>query len=289
MSIRTDMALEQASRLYGASPIKGISQSVYRDDRSMLEITKIVVRTKQASEKLGKPIGKYITIKSMTGAFDEFSDYFEQRVEVIAENIRELAGKSEKILVTGLGNRNITPDAVGPLCADKIFATRHIKKYSNEIDCGELSEISAISTGVMGQTGIESAEQIKANADYLSPDLVIAVDALACADVENLGKTIQMTDTGISPGSGVENSRKEISQSTLNTKCIAIGIPTVIDFGTIAENLFSSAMPLDCKNMMVTPRNIDALVSNGAKYTAYAINRAFHRNISIEDIESLIM
>ena len=135
-------------------------------------------------------------------------------------------------LVAGLGNQSITPDAIGPLCAQRVFATRHIRQLGNELDMGELTEVSVIRPGVLGQTGIEASDLVKAACSRIDADTVIAVDALACSETHNLGRTIQLTDTGISPGSGVANSRKELSRRTLGADCIAVGIPTVTDHGS---------------------------------------------------------
>lgn len=141
-------------------------------------------------------------------------------------------------MAVGLGNYALTSDAVGPLTAEKIFATRHIKSLAKEIDTDDLGEVTVIQTGVLGNTGIESSEQVKAIAERVTPQAVIAVDALACSELSNLGRTIQLCNTGISPGSGVENARKELSLSTLGVKCIAIGVPTVIDLA-LPHSIFS--------------------------------------------------
>ena len=287
MALRTDLALESANQLSENEKLSGIkvNEKNYPDEN--MHITEIDILTDNASAQTGKPVGKYITVKC--GQLDGFSDSFERRVDILAEQIRKLCGKTEKILVAGLGNPDITPDAVGSLCAGKIFSTRHIKNLSSEIDTNGLSEISAIKTGVMGQTGIESAEQVKAICEAVSPEIVIAVDALACAELSNLGNTIQLCDTGISPGSGVLNSRKELSRNTLGRKCIAIGIPTVVDLDLAVKELSGANTGTDENygTMMVTPRNIDLIVSNGAKYIAYGINRAFHKSLSVSDIQSL--
>lgn len=288
MSIRTDLAVESAQQISLNSDLTGVSQNITTIQNAQLEISDISVETLSAARQLGKPVGRYITIKSTVSALDEFSDCFGSRVGIIAKEIKKLCPTAEKILVAGIGNRSITPDAVGPLSAEKIFATRHIKKLATELDTEELAEVSVIQTGVLGQTGIEAAQQIKSHVQSVKPDLVIAVDALACANLEHLGTTVQMTDTGISPGSGVENARAELSENTLGVKCIAIGVPTVVDLGTAAEQIFSASAPENCASMMVTPRNIDKLVSNSAKYIAYSINKAFQKTLSIEDIQSLV-
>lgn len=287
MSLRTDLAMESAQQIALKKNINGVNQNISVFEEAAAEITDITVETDSAAVLLGKPKGRYITIK-FTEQMDSFSDSFEKRVDIIAEQIKKFSPSAEKILAVGLGNRNITPDALGPMCADRIFASRHIKKLAAEIDSEGLAELSVIQTGVMGQTGIEASEQVKALCKNISPELVVAIDALACSDFSNLGNTIQLCNTGISPGSGVENSRKELSEQSLGIKCIAIGVPTVVDMTTAAEQITGAEAENEYQNMMVTPRNIDSLIMNASKYIAYAVNRAFHRSLSLSDIQSLV-
>lgn len=285
--MRTDLAIEAAQQLSLKSDLEGISQNIEIYENLSLEVTDISVETQAAAEKLSKPMGRYITVRSLDGTFDKYSECFEQRVEIIAKQINLLHQNAQNVLCAGLGNREITPDAVGPLCTDKIFATRHIKALATEIDTGDLLCVSAISTGVMGQTGIEASEQVKAVCDRISPDLVVAVDALACADIEHLGCTIQLCNTGISPGSGVANARSELSENTLGVCCIAVGIPTVVDLSVAAQQLSGSPAKKEIDEMMVTSRNCDKLVFNAANYISCAINRAFQPSISLDDLRSL--
>ena len=286
MNLRTDLACE--SILFEENKnLEGIVSENYRDENSALEITRVKITSPEAARKLQKPTGNYVTLKFLTPV-EDFSPCFESRVKIIAEEIKNLCGKKEKVLVAGLGNRQITPDAVGPVFSENIFPTAHIKKYAKEIDSEEMGEISVITPGVMGKTGIEASLQIKALCEEIKPEIVLAADALACSDLENLGCTIQLSDTGISPGSGVENARKELSRSTLGVTCIAAGIPTVVDLSTAAAQLFNRSVEKSAGNMMVTPRNIDRIVEKGAKYLAYGVNLAFLPTLSVSDLESLI-
>lgn len=287
MGIRTDLAMESAAEILSECNISGIENRTRRIDELDLEITDINITTPQAALRVGRPQGRYITVRASDGTFDHFSPCFEKRCEVIAEQIRLLAGNAERVLAAGLGNRDITPDAVGPLCADRIFATRHIKKYASEIDSSDLTEMSVIQPGVMGKTGIEASEQVKATVDSIKPAAVIAVDALACSEIDNLGCTIQMCDTGISPGSGVQNSRKELSESTLGVPCIAIGVPMVIDLSTAAEKMFSASANEKAARMTVTPRNVDKLAANCAEYISLSIDLAFQKSLTAEELRSL--
>lgn len=286
MGIRTDLALEAAQQLTKTAPIEGISKNEYR--KADLNIVEINVETESAAESLGKPIGKYITIQSEL-SFENHPDNFNERVDILAEEINKLCQNKNNILVVGLGNKNITPDSLGPEVADQTFATRHIKQLAEDVDTSNLSTVSVIKTGVLGTTGIESSETVEAVCKMIKPTAVIVIDALACSEISHLGTTIQLCDTGISPGSGVENARKELSEQTIGTKVVAIGVPTVADMQTISEYVFDTPAPdKEMCNMMVTPRTIDKLIMRVSRLIAMGINRAFHSNLSIEDITSLV-
>lgn len=286
MGIRTDLALEAAQQLTKTAPLEGILKNEYQ--KADLNITEIIVETQSAAENLGKPMGKYITIQSEL-PLENHPDNFNERVDILAEEINKLCENKDNILVIGLGNKNITPDSLGPDVADQTFATRHIKQLAADVDTSDLSTVSVIKTGVLGTTGIESSETVLAVCEKIKPSVVIVIDALACSEVSHLGTTIQLCDTGISPGSGVENARKELSEQTLGTKVIAIGVPTVVDMQTIAEYVFETPSPeKQMNNMMVTPRSIDKLIMRVSRLISMGINRAFHQNLSIEDITSLV-
>jgi spore protease len=287
MSIRTDMAAEAVGRVTNSQRLDGVTQKESYRQEGEVFVTETEILTDSAAKTVGKRVGRYVTVKSADGTFDRYSPHFIKRAHIIADEISRLCNGAEKVLVTGLGNPMITPDALGSVCADRIFATRHIKRFAHEIDSSEMTEVSAVQTGVMGQTGLEAAEQIKALCREISPDCVIAVDALACSELSNLGCTVQMTDTGISPGSGVENARQELSEATLGVPCIAVGIPTVTDLSTATEQIFGKASPPDTPPMMVTPRGIDLIVLNGGKYIALGINLALQKGLTAEDIISL--
>ena len=287
MSIRTDLAVETARRLSLGRDLDGIGRSIDICAEAMTEISDITIETSSAAKAIGRPKGRYITLKALDGTFEKYCPCYEARVQLLAETIRELSGKAQRILVAGLGNRSLTADALGPLCIDGIFATRHIKRLSKELDTDDLTEVSAIETGVLGQTGIESSEQIKAVCEAVCPDLVIAVDALACSELGHLGRTIQLCDTGISPGSGVENSRRELSRATLGVTCIAIGVPMVVDLTTAAELIFGKKAPEGSEGMTVTPGSIDCLAGNAARYISDGINLAFQRGMTLSELRSL--
>lgn len=289
MSIRTDLALESAQTAIESS-IDGISHYERNYTNAAIRVTEISVNNDNAANVIGKPIGKYVTIENINGSFSLYSDFFNEQTDVLSKELGSLMSKvPQKILFAGLGNRAITPDSLGPLTAGKIFATRHIKQLAKDIDTSDLSDVSVVTPGVMAQTGMESSETIKAISDLIKPDIIIIVDALACSELSHLGTTIQLTDTGISPGSGVENARKELSEKTLGVPCVAIGVPTVADMNTITESVCHTAAPNEFDGMLVTPKSIDNLVMRCAGLIGTAINRTFHPKLTDEEITSLIL
>lgn len=284
MSVRTDLAVEMIDEDAKSLP-KGIRRKLRKS--SACSITEIDVTTELAGLRIGKSKGKYITIE--TDRLSAAPSDFEEQAANIADEITALVGEDRKSgLIVGLGNSDITPDALGPLVTSRIIATRHLREVlPPDHDFSSLNPVSAIAPGVLGQTGIEAAEIIRAVCDSVKPQYVIVIDALACSDVSRLGSTIQITDTGISPGSGVQNRRKELSETTLGIPVIAIGVPTVVDMHTIAENITGSPPDKHLPNMMVTPRDVDSLIDRAAKLLAYAINKAAQPSLSFEDIAAL--
>lgn len=289
MSKRTDLAIESATSICSVAPIEGIIKKVDFYESEQIEITEISVESQKASEILDRPIGKYITLENVEGCFSLYSDLYNEQVELLAKQLKKLIPEeTEKIMVVGLGNTGITPDSLGPVSADKIFATRHIKRLAKDINTSDLKEITVVKTGVMAQTGLESSEYVKAVIKQTEPQLVVAVDALACSDISHLGTTIQLTDTGISPGSGVENARKELSAKTLGIPCIAVGVPTVADMNTLAEAMCEGDVNSEFNGMIVTPKSIDNLIIRTASIISTAMNRVFHPTLTDEEIASLI-
>lgn len=284
MSKRTDLTIEMLDENASSLP-KGITRKIRSS--SVCTITEIIISDELAGLRIGKTRGRYITVE--TGQLSSNPSDFNEQAQNIADEIRSLIGKSKNGLIVGLGNSDITPDALGPMVISKVIATRHLHDEQNQVpeEFKNMARISAISPGVMGQTGIEAAEIIKAVCEKIRPDFLIAVDALACSDISRLGTTVQLSDTGISPGSGVQNRRKELSAATLDIPVIAIGVPTVVDMHTIVENITGSPPQKDLPNMMVTPRDIDNIVERAARLVSHAINKAVHPSLSAEDIEAL--
>lgn len=282
---RTDLAVELIDPDSNKLP-KGIRRKLRKS--SVCSITEIIVDDILAGIKIGKSKGRYITVE--TDRLSAHPEDFAEQSMNISDEISALIPDKERLLVVGLGNESITPDALGPKTASRIIATRHValENAGQELSGLRLNSVSVLAAGVMGQTGIESSELIYAVCEKVRPTCIIAVDALACTDISRLGTTIQITDTGISPGSGVQNRRKELSREALGVPVIAVGVPTVVDMHSIVENVTGKAPDKHLPNMMVTPRDIDKLIDRTAHLLAYSINRTAQPNLSGEDILSLM-
>lgn len=289
---RTDLAME-SRELLGAQNIEGVQSS--EESVENIQISRITVLNEAGAQKLGKPVGNYITIQAppFTGSVD--ASYKE--IEMIAGEIgRMLPPNPQLVLVAGLGNRSITPDALGPDVAGQILATRHIKKeVAQEVGLGDLTPVAAIAPGVLGQTGVETGEIISSVARDIKPSAVIVIDALASKSLDRLGCTIQISDVGIVPGSGVQNARKALNRETLGIPVIAIGIPTVVDAATIACDLLNDESDATRQKveprgaaMMVTPREVDVMMDRAAKVLGLAINKALQPTMALEDIQMLV-
>lgn len=243
------------------------------------------IESEEDEKNAGRPRGKYITVE-----FPDISAYVPENLkEIIRDELNNLLPeKRELILVAGLGNRDITPDALGPATAAGIFATRHIPpKLSKAAGLDGLRQVAVIAPGVLGQTGIEAGELIKAAADKIKPDALIVIDALAAKSRERLYKTVQLCNTGVSPGSGVKNSRKEISEKTVGVPVVAVGVPTVIDTDTLIEEL-TGTEPQIKSEMFVTPKEVDMLNIRLSGILAEAINMLLQPAIDPQIISELV-
>ncbi len=291
-SYRTDLAMENRE-LLGEQEIKGVDNS--EESYENIKISRITVLNEEGAKRLGKPVGSYVTVQAppFTGSVD--TSY--QEIEMIAKEIARMLPKDPKlVLVAGLGNRSITPDALGPDVAGQILATRHIKKeVAQAAGLGDLTPVAAIAPGVLGQTGVETGEIIASVAREIQPSAVIVIDALASKSLERLGCTIQISDAGIVPGSGVQNARKALNRETMGIPVIAIGIPTVVDAATIACDLLDDESDATRQKveprgaaMMVTPREVDVMIERAAKVLGLAINKALQPAMELEDIQMLV-
>lgn len=243
-------------------------------------ITTVCVLNEHGEREIGKPVGTYITVD--IPSFVNDTDIFDGRLKKISNLLKNLLPPDcDNILVAGIGNMDITADALGPKTNSYVLATRHIsQELKKDMGFTNLKSVSTVRTGVLGETGIESAEIIKGIVNVINPSCVIAVDALASSSAERLGTTVQLSDTGISPGSGVGNHRFEISEKTLGVPVVSVGIPTVVSTGVIkgAED----------NSMFVTPREIDRVTEQGAKLIGMSINVCLQPDISERDLYALV-
>lgn len=286
MEFRTDLALEKAENMGRIMP-DGVKCSTF--EREKIKVTHIEVVDADGEKAIGKPVGKYVTVE--IEPLMRFSQLESQAAQVVADELKKLLPEKGTVLVAGLGNDEITPDALGPKCAHKIFATRHIEgEIAESTGLHDLRKVCAFQTGVLGETGIEAVDIITAIVAKIKPSAVITVDALAARRVSRLGCTVQLCDSGIVPGSGVGNSRKEINEKTLGVPVISIGIPTVVDASTLA----SDVMNMNGENagevgdeyslMMVTPREIDLVIERAAKLVSLAVNLALQPRLNERDL-----
>lgn len=284
---RTDLAVEARELSVGKNEeIEGVEYHKERKDGCSIHFLEVL--NDKGAQNIGKPVGKYCTVEIAELVRRE-SESFDGTVSVVAKEIAGMLPKSGGgcTLIVGLGNREITPDAIGPYAADHTIVTRHLKEHLPE-DFEAFSPVAVICPGVLGTSGIESASYIKSICDSLKPESVIVVDALAARSLDRLCKTVQITDTGITPGSGVGNSRSQINSETLGVPVVAVGIPTVVDMATIIADMNGPAPEEKHKGMIVTPRTIDMEAKSAGRLVGYAINLALHEGLSIEDVDMLI-
>ena len=242
-NIRTDLALEAKESFEEDNvEIRGVRIHETEDKENEIRTTRVVIETENGAKAMGKPVGNYITLEAPhMSAADE--DYHREISKALAGHLRKLLGEEEQsVLVVGLGNREVTPDALGPYVVNNVNITRHMIKEYGKASVGKerVHQISALAPGVMAQTGMETLEIIRGVVEETQPAVVIAVDALAARSTRRLNRTIQVTDTGINPGSGVGNHRNGINEEALGFPVIAIGVPTVVDAATIVNDTMES-------------------------------------------------
>ena len=279
MRLRTDLAVE--AREIAGENIGGVDFDTYSENG--MEISRLTVRTERARLALGKEEGTYVTIE-LESLTDRFSDT-DGRLRTIGAEIRRLLPVNGLLLVAGLGNEEITPDSLGPKTAAKVFATRHITgELARATGLDRLRPVAVMSTGVTGQTGIETGEYILSIVKRIRPNAVIAVDALASRRLERLGCTLQISDAGISPG------------ATLGVPVISIGVPTVVDLRTLACDLLGSefkrdkaeSLVPDGRQMLVIPNEIDLLTERASRLIALSLNAAMQDRFTLEELVELM-
>ena len=293
---RTDLALE-ARELWQESAEKTTRLNGVKATKQRAEgypVTRVDILDERGEKALGKPRGTYRTV-DLTTFWQRKSDFFERAVRAVGGQLKELLPGKGPVLVIGLGNGAMTPDAVGPLAADNVLVTRHLIAAMPKHFAG-FRPVAVFRTGVLGTTGVESAETVRGLVAEVQPSLVIAVDALASRRVGRVCATVQLSDTGIAPGSGVGNHRAALNQETLGVPVFSIGIPTVVDAATLAADLLEESGIMDIdgdklrssqQNLMVTPRDIDQQVRDLGKVVGYGINWAL-QDLEIEEINALL-
>ena len=309
INFRTDLALERREVYRKANRLEQEIEGIETEEEQVNEkirVSRVKILDAKGEDAIGKPVGSYITV-DLKGLKTATEEEIEKASNVVTKELRALIekhiGSQDSILVVGLGNEQVTPDALGPKVAMQIDVTRHILNYMPEVLESGTREVSAVSPRVLGTTGIETQEILKGIVDHVKPKLVIVIDALASKSIERISSTVQIADTGIVPGAGVGNTRKELSEQSLGVPVVAVGIPTVVDLATITDDcldLFITKLQEEAKsneylnslkeqdnyeeikealvpngyNMIVTPKEIDDLIENMSSVVARGINFA---------------
>ncbi len=298
----TDLAMEN---LGAEASFPGVD--VHRWEESDIQLSEVVIRTEEAAQSLGKPCGNYLTLECAL-LREHDPDARIAMANLLGEELSRMLAPSQDapVLVVGLGNRDVTPDSLGPAAIDKTLVTRHM--LQSEYARSGMRSVCAIAPGVLGVTGIETVEMVESLAQKLHPRAVLCIDSLAARDSERIGCTVQISNTGIQPGSGVGNHRRPLTRETLGVDVIAVGIPTVIYAATLARDAFAllasshsdaqqdaalgsmerELMDTKLGNLIVTPRDIDAIVKNCATMIAGGINRALQPGLTDREIQEMM-
>ena len=290
MAFRTDLAVEAIENHKTAAALPHVRQS----DRTLegFAVHEVRILSEDAAREIGKPQGRYLTLE-LDALIRREEDAFPRACKALSTLLRELLPHPNggPVLIAGLGNRMITPDAIGPQTADHVIATRHLVAQSPAI-FADWRPVSALAPGVLGQTGVETGEVICGVLDRVRPAAVIAVDALAAGRLSRLLRTVQLADTGITPGAGVGNARAALNKETLGVPVIAVGVPTVVDGATLAHEISSQLGQPACEALddlsqpvMITTRDIDHEVADISRMIGYAVNMALHPHLSVADID----
>ena len=320
-NIYTDLALE-VKELYNEEKEELSGVSVEEFVENNVKVTEVKVLDENGEKSMGKPIGTYLTME-----IPDFVHYdgetMDDTSKVVAKWLKPIVDmrKNKTALVVGLGNWNVTPDAIGPKVISKTMITRHLKELVPDKIDEEITPVCGITPGVLGLTGIETAEIIKGIVEKIKPDIIVAVDALAARKMHRVNKTIQISTTGISPGAGVGNARKELNEKTIGVPVIAIGVPTVVHAATLANDTIDLAIDEMSKyategsdfynmlknmdrnekhrmineilnpyvgNLMVTPKEVDVVTESMSKIIANAINISLQPALQLEDINKFL-
>ena len=279
--VRTDLALEARERYEEDVEIRGVSVEETYDEKRDIRATTVRIESENGAKAMGKPIGVYITLEAPKLSEPD-KDYHREVSEALAVYLQELLGTKEErsVLVVGLGNREVTPDALGPEVVGNLRITRHVvKEYGKAaFEKEKVHMVSGIVPGVMAQTGMETLEIVRGVVEETQPDVVVAIDALAARSSKRLNRTIQISDAGIHPGSGVGNHRHSLTRETIGVPVVAIGVPTVVDAATIVYDAVRdrNAVPPGLNSMFVPPKDIDETI----KHLSFTISEALNIALS---------
>ena len=320
---RTDLALEIGMELNKNNTeddgyhIEGVEVKMTQNEKFPITTTYVHIQNELGERNMGKPIGHYITVESQDMK-DNNPEVHQEIIHIVSTEIKKLLPKKSElhVLVVGLGNRYATPDMLGPEVSGKVLVTRHLKEHAPEAIDESVNTLSSLTPGVMGLTGIETGEIIKGVVENIEPDCIIAIDALAARSPERINSTIQISDTGISPGAGIGNKRKELSEATMGCPVLAIGVPTVIDTATLVNDtldhmihqmlthapdhafysllkevseeekysMIKEILVPQLGNLFVTAKDIDEIITYLTTIIFNSINIAVHPGIGLDDI-----
>ena len=296
---RTDLALEAREIWRESAQAQDRIEEVETEEttREGYPVTTVRITGERGARTLGKPAGTYITLE-LAGLKRREEDAFPRAARALAEELKGLLNlkEGESALVVGLGNRAITPDNIGPGAVGHTLVTRHLVEQVPE-HFGHFRPVAALAAGVLATTGVESGELVRAMADRIKPACIIAIDALASRSLKRVCTTIQLADTGITPGSGVGNHRTALNRETLGVPVIALGVPTVVDVATLCADVLEEAGKGELEpealngagaGLMVTPRDIDQSAADLAKVIGFGVNLALQDGLTIEDVEMFL-
>ena len=297
----TDLAMEVRNRNVAAGMAEPEGIRVEEAHMKGVTVTRVFVESEEGQRYVNKPVGRYVTLEvEALRSRDRRGQ--EKAADVLAKELAALLPENRgTVLVTGLGNAAMTADALGPRTAEQVMATRHFVQAVPEQVDERVRAVSVIAPGVLGATGVESMEAVRGTVGAIDAGCVVAVDALAALDVKRLGTTLQLTDAGISPGSGLGNRRSELSRETLGVPVIALGVPTVVYAATVAREVLENTLHTreveehmraweagDAGRMVVTPKDIDVLIRDAAALIAMGLNLALHPGVSRREIADFL-